>query len=104
MKATALVVLPNVDHTPTLSMQPPSEGASQRMIQIVVGFRRSRYRGLERTGFTGYLVATAYNLERLANLLRCEQTRTVQSAIRSAVRSNHLIRAHDPAGQPLDRM
>lgn len=80
MKATALVVLPNVGHTPPLSMQPPSEGVSQRMIPKVVGFRRSRYRGVEVTGFAGYLVATAYNQERLANLLRCEQTRAVQPA------------------------
>jgi IS5 family transposase len=33
------------------------------------GFRRSRYRGLARTRVAGYLVATAYNLPRLARLL-----------------------------------
>ena len=35
----------------------------------VGGFRRSRYRGLDRTGLAGYLVATAYNLVRMAKLL-----------------------------------
>ncbi len=33
------------------------------------GFRRKRYKGLERTGLAGYLVATAYNLVRMAKLL-----------------------------------
>ena len=33
------------------------------------GFRRTRYRGVERTGLAGYFVATAYNLVRMANLL-----------------------------------
>lgn len=33
------------------------------------GFRRTRYRGLERTGLAGYLVATAYNLVRMSRLL-----------------------------------
>ena len=28
------------------------------------GFRRTRYRGVERTGLAGYFVATAYNLVR----------------------------------------
>ena len=49
-------------------------------MKTVGGFRRSRYRGVERTGLAGYFVATAYNLVRLANLLRCEQTRAIQSA------------------------
>ena len=35
----------------------------------VGGFRRTRYRGLECTGLAGYLVATAYNLVRMAKLL-----------------------------------
>jgi transposase len=38
-------------------------------MKTVGGFRRSRYRGLERTGLAGYLVGTAYNLVRLAKLL-----------------------------------
>ena len=38
-------------------------------MKTVGGFRRTRYRGLDRTGLMGYLVATAYNLVRLANLL-----------------------------------
>lgn len=34
----------------------------------VCGFRRSRYRGLERTDLAGYLTATDYDLTRIANL------------------------------------
>jgi IS5 family transposase len=37
-------------------------------MKTVGGLRRTRYRGLERTGLVGYLVATAYNLVRLARL------------------------------------
>jgi len=37
-------------------------------MKTVGGFRRTRYRGLERTGLAGYLVAAAYNLVRLARL------------------------------------
>jgi transposase len=39
-------------------------------MKTVGGFRRTRYRGLERTGMAGYLVAAAYNLVRLAALAR----------------------------------
>ncbi len=35
----------------------------------VGGFRRTRYRGLDRTGLAGHLVGTAYNLVRMAKLL-----------------------------------
>ncbi|MDP2661520.1 MAG: IS5 family transposase [Dehalococcoidia bacterium] len=38
-------------------------------MKTVGGFRRTRYRGMDRTGLAGYLVATAYNLVRLAKLL-----------------------------------
>jgi transposase len=38
-------------------------------MKTVGGFRRTRYRGRERTGLAGYLVATAYNLARLSRLL-----------------------------------
>jgi transposase len=38
-------------------------------MKTVGGFRRTRYRGMDRTRLTGYLVATAYNLVRLAKLL-----------------------------------
>lgn len=38
-------------------------------MKTVGGLRRTRYRGVERTGLIGYLVAAAYNLVRLANLL-----------------------------------
>ena len=33
------------------------------------GFRRTRYRGLDRTGLAGHLAATAYNLVRMSKLL-----------------------------------
>ena len=39
-------------------------------MKTVGGFRRTRYRGLDRTGLAGYLVATAYNLVRLSRLPR----------------------------------
>ena len=48
-------------------------------MKTVGGFRRTRYRGVERTGLAGYFVATAYNLVRMANLLSCQPTRAVQS-------------------------
>jgi transposase len=38
-------------------------------MKTIGGFRRTRLRGLDRTGLAGYLVATAYNLVRLARLL-----------------------------------
>ena len=41
-------------------------------MKTVGGFRRTRYRGVERTGLAGYFVATAYNLVRMANLVSCE--------------------------------
>ncbi len=37
-------------------------------MKTVGGFRRTRYRGVARTGLAGYLVATAYNLVRLSRL------------------------------------
>jgi transposase len=37
-------------------------------MKTVGGFRRTRYRGLDRTGLAGYLVAAAYNLVRLSRL------------------------------------
>lgn len=37
-------------------------------MKTVGGFRKTRYRGLEKVGFAGYLVAAAYNLVRLARL------------------------------------
>jgi IS5 family transposase len=37
-------------------------------MKTVGGLRRTRYRGLDRTGLAGYLVATAYNLVRLSRL------------------------------------
>jgi IS5 family transposase len=37
-------------------------------MKTVGGLRKTRYRGLERVDFAGYLVATAYNLVRLARL------------------------------------
>ena len=38
-------------------------------MKTVGGFRRTRYRGLERTQMSGYLVATAYNLVRMSRLM-----------------------------------
>jgi transposase len=43
-------------------------------MKTVGGFRRTRYRGLDRTGLAGYLVATAYNLVRLSRLLAQPKT------------------------------
>ena len=47
-------------------------------MKTVGGFRRTRYRGVERTGLAGYFVATAYNLVRMANLVSCERARALQ--------------------------
>ena len=51
-------------------------------MKTVGGFRRSRYRGLDRTGLAGYLVATAYNLVRMAKLLvnQQEEAPAIQAA------------------------
>ena len=48
-------------------------------METVGGFRRTRYRGVERTGLAGYFVATAYNLVWMANLLSPQEARAVQS-------------------------
>ena len=37
-------------------------------MKTVGGFRRTRFRGLDLTSLAGYLVATAYNLVRMARL------------------------------------
>jgi IS5 family transposase len=39
-----------------------------RWMKTVGGFRKTRYRGLERVDFAGCLVATVYNLVRLVQL------------------------------------
>ena len=67
----------------------PGYGVSQKIrkrveevfgwMKTVGGFRRTRYRGVERTGLAGYFVATAYNLVRMANLMSCQEPRAVQS-------------------------
>jgi transposase len=41
-------------------------------MKTVGGLRRTRFRGLDRTGLAGYLVATAYNLVRLSCLERVQ--------------------------------
>ena len=41
-------------------------------MKTVGGFRRTRYRSLDRTGLAGYLVGTAYNLVRMARLMTAE--------------------------------
>lgn len=38
-------------------------------MKTVGGFRKTRYRGVERTGLCGYIVGTAYNLVRMSRLL-----------------------------------
>jgi len=38
-------------------------------MKTVGGFRRTRYRGLDKTGLAGYVVATAYNLVRMVKLV-----------------------------------
>ena len=38
-------------------------------LKTVGGFRRSRHRGVQRTGLYGELVATAYNLVRMSRLI-----------------------------------
>src|SRR5438132_2193571 len=38
-------------------------------MKTIGGLRRTRFRGLDRTGLAGYLVATAYNLVRMAQLM-----------------------------------
>jgi len=68
----------------------PGYGVSQRIrkrveeifgwMKTVGGFRRTRYRGLDRTGLAGYLVATAYNLVRIAKLLQVPQQAPVAAA------------------------
>ena len=40
-------------------------------MKTVGGFRRTRYRGVERTGLWGYFVGAAYNLVRLGRMLAC---------------------------------
>jgi len=65
-----------IDRTTT---RHPGYATSQRLrkrveevfgwLKTVGGFRRTRYRGLARTQLAGYLVATAYNLVRMARLL-----------------------------------
>jgi IS5 family transposase len=42
-------------------------------LKSVVGFRRTRYRGLVRSQLAGYLVAAAYNLVRMARLMAIQR-------------------------------
>ena len=42
-------------------------------MKTVGGFRRTRYRGLDKTGLAGYIVATAYNLVRMSKLASVPQ-------------------------------
>ena len=44
-------------------------------MKTVGGFRRSRYRGVERTGLYGELVAAAYNLVRMSRLIAEEEAK-----------------------------
>ena len=43
-------------------------------MKTVGGFRRTRYRGVDRTGLAGYLVDTPYNLVRMAKLLSVQES------------------------------
>lgn len=47
-------------------------------MKTIGGFRRTRFRGLDRTGLAGSLVGTAYNLVRLAKLLTRAAVRPAQ--------------------------
>jgi hypothetical protein len=38
-------------------------------MKTVGGFRKTRYRGVERTGLWAYMVGSAYNLLRMAKLM-----------------------------------
>ncbi|MSQ07045.1 MAG: IS5/IS1182 family transposase, partial [Dehalococcoidia bacterium] len=50
-------------------------------MKMVGGFRWTRYHGVDRTGLAGYLVAPAYNLVRMANLLlQREEAAAAQAA------------------------
>ncbi len=55
-------------------------------MKTVGGLRRTRYRGVARTGLAGYLVATAYNLVRMANLIPESETAPVSSYTRLVAR------------------
>ena len=62
-------------------------------MKTVGGFRRTRYRGLDRTGLAGYLVATAYNLVRMAKLLRPEAKAANVRVARTAQGNPRPVRA-----------
>ena len=49
-------------------------------MKTIGGFRRTRYRGLDRTGLSGYLVATAYNLVRMTKLVSQQQETPIPQA------------------------
>lgn len=49
-------------------------------MKTVGRFRRTRYRGLDRTGLAGYLVTTAFNLVRMARLLGAAKATPVSQA------------------------
>lgn len=50
-------------------------------MKTVGGFRRTRFRGVNRTGLAGYLVATAYNLVRLWRLVVMQPPRPARAAV-----------------------
>ena len=47
--------------------------------KTIGGFRRTRCRGVDRTGLLGYLVATAYTLVRLSRLVAGEEREAIAS-------------------------
>src|SRR5688572_22555001 len=70
-------------------------------MKTVGGFRRTRYRGLDRTGLAGYLVATAYSLVRLSRLAgrpsaipAAAWTRRGQATVQRGRRGQYLTAPH----------
>ena len=39
-------------------------------MKTIGNFRKTRYKGVERTGLCGYLTAAAYNMVRMSNLIK----------------------------------
>ena len=64
-------------------------------MKAVGGLRPTRYRGIERTGLAEYLVATAYNLVRMANLVSYERARAGRT--RSPERGSAPARSDGPS-------
>ena len=70
-------------------------------MKTVGGFRRTRYRGLDRTGLAGYLVGTAYNLVRMARLTA--ETPAPQAMLAAKQGPRGRSPRHRPRGRGLRR-